>query len=154
MTTSTIIRLCASAFNVKTADVLGPRRTDAIASARHAAMALIRAKFPKLSYGEIGRLFNRDHGTVMYAVERMNSLVADSPEHRALSLLRHEVGAAQAVSRELIGKTILCRILNNSTDKLLETGVQAVSNNGRYVKLCEAGWQDIGDVEVLDILVV
>ncbi len=48
--------------------LLGRCRRRAVVRARHAAMRRVHDAFPRKSYPEIGRIFGRDHSTVMYAL--------------------------------------------------------------------------------------
>lgn len=65
---------CASKYGVTLEQIHGEARFAHVARARHEAMYLIRAKF-KWSYPVIGRLFNRDHTTVISAVRRIQELI-------------------------------------------------------------------------------
>lgn len=62
-------------------DLVGEARERNITEARHVAMALVREQ-TDLSYPAIGKLFNRDHTTVMSGVQRINELLAtgDRPD--------------------------------------------------------------------------
>jgi len=55
--------------------------------ARHVAMYLVRS-YCRMSYPEIGRLFGRDHSTVLHAVRRVGE---------DLAALRDEVSALRAM---------------------------------------------------------
>ena len=56
------------------ADLIRPDRTQPLASWRQVAMYLVR-EHTDLSYPAIGRVFNRDHSTVVYAVSMVRSEV-------------------------------------------------------------------------------
>lgn len=62
-----IVRLVAVRLNVPVEDVLGGRRTAAIASARHVAM-WICYQVPRATCLEVGTFFSRDHSTVCNSV--------------------------------------------------------------------------------------
>ena len=62
--------------------VFGVTRLRHVVLARHDCMRRIKDKRPDWSYPTIGRFFNRDHTTVMYAV--------GSPERRAKKSLQHQ----------------------------------------------------------------
>jgi hypothetical protein len=49
--------------------LVGPVRTHYVAKARHEAMAAIKEKVPVLSLPLIGRIFNRDHTSVLYGIQ-------------------------------------------------------------------------------------
>lgn len=53
-------------------DLAGPRRTAGLAWARHMAMAATR-RATSLSFPQIGRLYNRDHSSVVYACQRIEA---------------------------------------------------------------------------------
>jgi chromosomal replication initiator protein len=66
-----IQRIVAHYYKIKTADLVGKRRTASIAKARHVAMFLAR-KFTQKSYPEIGSYFGgRDHTTVLHGCRRI-----------------------------------------------------------------------------------
>jgi hypothetical protein len=58
----------ARAHGVTVADVLGRGRIPPISAARHDAIRATKAAFPHLSLSQIGRLFNRNHTTINYAL--------------------------------------------------------------------------------------
>ncbi len=62
-----IIRRTAACYGLSAADLLGRARTKMIARARKEAMTAIY-EFG-FSYPEVGRMFGRDHTTVIYAVK-------------------------------------------------------------------------------------
>ena len=62
----TIIRDVAREHGVSFEDIMGPSRNRNCVRPRKAAMSRIRAELG-YSYPQIGRLFNRDHSTVMWA---------------------------------------------------------------------------------------
>ena len=55
-------------YNVKKEDIIGSRRTKEVAAARHKAIYLVRT-ITEMSLPNIGKIFNRDHTTVMSSVE-------------------------------------------------------------------------------------
>jgi chromosomal replication initiator protein len=64
-----IIALAAAEHGVEFDWLRQERRDAATVAARHAAMQRIRRQLG-WSYPRIGRLFNRDHTTVMHACEK------------------------------------------------------------------------------------
>jgi chromosomal replication initiator protein len=71
ITTEIIQQAVASKFNVSIGDLLGKRRTQNIALARHVAMYLCR-KLTGRSYPEIGAVFGgRDHSTAIHACKKL-----------------------------------------------------------------------------------
>lgn len=72
-----IIKLCAQKHGLTVEDILSEQRTNKIAHARQQAMWLA-AKETSASFAEIGRIFNRDHSTVIHAVQRENARTGES----------------------------------------------------------------------------
>jgi chromosomal replication initiator protein len=77
---SEIIEITAEFFNTTTAELLGQSRRRPIANARQVAMYIVR-ELTELSYPEIGREFgDRDHTTVIHAVQRIQRAMQTSVE--------------------------------------------------------------------------
>ena len=55
-------------YNVKREDLVGSKRTKELAAARHITIYLIR-KITDMSFPNIGKIFGRDHSTVMSSIE-------------------------------------------------------------------------------------
>ncbi len=86
----TIIKTTGEAMQVKPSDIKGDRRQQAIARARQVSMYLTR-KITALSYPAIGEKFGgKDHSTVINAEQRVEQLMGDDADFRALveSLMR------------------------------------------------------------------
>jgi chromosomal replication initiation ATPase DnaA len=66
-----IIRLVATRHGVSVADIKGATRVFHIVAARQEAMALVYKLRPDLSLPAIGRIFDRDHTTVLHAVRKL-----------------------------------------------------------------------------------
>jgi hypothetical protein len=66
----TILEESANQFGVSLEDIKGRSREVRIVNARHVAMSLMRVFF-ECSYADIGRVFGRDHATVMNACKRV-----------------------------------------------------------------------------------
>ncbi|MCA9539000.1 MAG: chromosomal replication initiator protein DnaA, partial [Myxococcales bacterium] len=94
LTSDAIIRLVAEHFDVKAADLRGPRRHRVIAHPRSIAMFLCR-KHTQASFPQIGRSFGgKDHSTVIAACRKVENAIEDD-----LSM-RSEV---EAIERKLPG---------------------------------------------------
>jgi chromosomal replication initiator protein len=78
VTLDRIVRETAGFFGVSPDDLRGPARGRALVHARQMAMYLCRELTP-LTLISIGRAFDRDHTTVMHAVQRIQARIA---EHR------------------------------------------------------------------------
>ncbi|MEM8788651.1 MAG: chromosomal replication initiator protein DnaA [Pseudomonadota bacterium] len=92
VTVEEIMRKVAAHYNVRMADMLGPRRVRTVSRPRQIAMFLAK-KLTTKSFPEIGRQFGgRDHTTVMHAVKRIDDLsaidsqVRDEVEHLRCAL--------------------------------------------------------------------
>jgi chromosomal replication initiator protein len=76
VTIDEIQRRVAEHFNIKMAEMTSARRARQVARPRQVAMYLAKQLTPR-SLPEIGRKFGgRDHTTVMYAVRKIEELVA------------------------------------------------------------------------------
>ncbi len=79
ITPEKILTYVSQKYNIPTEDIIGKRKTDVIASARQIAMYLLRELSDSLSFSEIGKVFNRDHATVIAAVNKVKErMKADS----------------------------------------------------------------------------
>jgi chromosomal replication initiator protein len=80
----TILRIVAEHFDVKIADLRGPRRHRTIAHPRSVAMYLCR-KHSQASFPQIGESFGgKDHTTVIHACKKIEAAVATDPALRSL----------------------------------------------------------------------
>jgi Bacterial dnaA protein helix-turn-helix len=68
-TTRRIIHVAAEVFCITEEELLGHSRKCHFVVPRQAAMAVAR-RFSRLSLPQLGRIFGRDHTTVLYAVRR------------------------------------------------------------------------------------
>jgi chromosomal replication initiator protein len=74
----------AEHFDVKIADLRGPRRHRTIAHPRSVAMYLCR-KHSQASFPQIGESFGgKDHTTVIHACKKIEAAVATDPALRSL----------------------------------------------------------------------
>lgn len=65
-----IVREVAERHGVSYRDIVGHSRIRHIVCARYAAIRAVYAACPEMSSPRIGRLFNRDHTSILYAVGR------------------------------------------------------------------------------------
>lgn len=63
-----MVAVAAREHGVTVSDVMGSGRIPPISAARHDAIRATKAAFPHLSLSQIGRLFNRNHTTINYAL--------------------------------------------------------------------------------------
>jgi chromosomal replication initiator protein len=89
-----IQQAAAAHFNVRLAEILGPRRTKDIVLARQTAQYLCKQLTTK-SYPDIGRAFGgRDHTTVIHAVRHIEDLlVRDAGLREATEILTRQLKA-------------------------------------------------------------
>ena len=71
-----IIDVVAEWYSVNLKELQSPRRSRTVVLARHTAFYLIH-DMTKLSFPEIGALFDRDHSTVIKALENINRRLSD-----------------------------------------------------------------------------
>ncbi|WP_195805095.1 chromosomal replication initiator protein DnaA [Bombella mellum] len=90
VTIDEIQRKVAEHFNIRLTDMSSARRARAVARPRQIAMYLAK-QLTSRSLPEIGRKFgNRDHTTVMHAVNRVSELMEQDPGlAESVELLRH-----------------------------------------------------------------
>lgn len=98
-TESEIIRCAAEQFGVTEKQVLGNRREKNILFARKVAMYLIRTEVvafdthAPISYPAIGKIFNKDHSTVLHACQTMTHLLTYNDEIiTAVQAIKRSVG--------------------------------------------------------------
>ena len=65
-------------YGVKKEDIIGQKRNKDIANARHISIYLIRA-ITEMSLPNIGKIFNRDHSTVLTSYEKIEKRVFTDP---------------------------------------------------------------------------
>ncbi len=83
VTVERIISEVGHIYSVTPDEMIGPKRSSQISSARQVAMYLIN-KITGLSYTAIGNEFgNRDHSTVVYAINKVKSIIKKDPNYRA-----------------------------------------------------------------------
>ena len=79
-----IIRVVTQHFGVKLSELQSKKRSNAIAYPRQIAMILAR-RLTRMSLEDVGSYFGgRDHSTVLHAVRKIERLVEEDPEVRAV----------------------------------------------------------------------
>lgn len=66
-----IIKDTALAYGLSVAIIRGPSRSRHVVIARHEAMARVHVARPDLSLPALGRIFNRDHTTLLFALRKL-----------------------------------------------------------------------------------
>jgi chromosomal replication initiator protein len=74
-----IIENVASAFGIQSSDLLGTKRDKSVSNARQVAMYIFRQEMD-YSFAAIGNIFDKNHSTVMYAVEKVAARVQNNEE--------------------------------------------------------------------------
>lgn len=86
-----IIGFVAARHGITVEQITGRRRQDYIVIPRHIAMCLLREEL-KLTLCNIAALFDRDHGTVMFALESIHHRAEGQPDFKAhLEKMRESV---------------------------------------------------------------
>lgn len=62
------VAIVANTYRVSVEEILGPRRWEPLVQARHLAIWLAK-EITGWSSPELGRYFNRDHTTILYAID-------------------------------------------------------------------------------------
>jgi chromosomal replication initiation ATPase DnaA len=88
-----LIDMVATHFGLTRAEMVGARGASGIAQARHIAMYLCRRELGTSAAG-LGRLFRRDHSSVVHAARKVAARIAENPAFAA------EVAALAARWRE------------------------------------------------------
>lgn len=74
-----IIEETGKCYGIDVAEIMSTSRTKEVAMARQVAMYIIR-QLTKLSLPEIGRVFGRDHTTVIHSLEKVEGLIKENRE--------------------------------------------------------------------------
>lgn len=74
-----IIRVVADYYNLTPAQLKGRNRNSQIALARHIAMYFVR-ELLDLPFAKVGKVFDKDHTTVISAVDKINKQKKSDPE--------------------------------------------------------------------------
>jgi chromosomal replication initiator protein len=84
----------ARAHGLEPNALTGKSRKQAITRPRNLALYLCR-RHTDASYAELGRLFNRDHSTVMYGVDQVErALAGDQRLSQELAFLEQRLGVS------------------------------------------------------------
>ncbi len=81
ITIASIQEKAAALFGIRFADMRATGRTQAVTFPRQIAMYLAR-QLTHASLAEVGRAFDRDHTTVLHAVDRIQTLLRDDPKFK------------------------------------------------------------------------
>ena len=78
-----IINATANYYNMTAADLTGVNRTKGVTEARQISMYLIRT-LTNLSLPDIGKIFNRNHSTVLVSIRKIESQMEKNPDLAAV----------------------------------------------------------------------
>lgn len=73
-----VIGLCCQYFDVSLGEMVLPCRIEEIRLKRQKTIYLLRA-FTRMSANQVGRLFNRDHSTILQSCRRIEDLLDTDP---------------------------------------------------------------------------
>ena len=82
----TIIKIVAKNMNVTVDAMVGKSRKREYVDARRMAMVLIKENIKDMSLSQIGKLFMRDHSTVIYAINTFYDLIEYNKNLRQIYL--------------------------------------------------------------------
>lgn len=85
LTSEKLLKIVANAFGIKVEDILGKSQSKECALPRQIAMYLCREKL-QMPFLKVGRLFSRDHSTVMTSVKRVKKALQIKEEKFTLPL--------------------------------------------------------------------
>ena len=94
----TAIQAASNVTGIKREHILGRRRLRRYADARQMAMQIVRQS-TKLNLTDIGRLFDRDHSTVIHAINSVKNLISISGDYR--DEFNHILGEYDRLMKEL-----------------------------------------------------
>lgn len=90
-----VVHVVSEYFGFQIEDITGRRRTEKLAWARQIAMFLCR-EFPNRSLTDVGNYFKRDHGTVMFACNKVVDRMSVYPNVREeMSRIREQLRSFQ-----------------------------------------------------------
>lgn len=94
--TLALIAEVAAKHDVTVEDILSASRQNRIVQARREAIWVVRNARPALSYPALGRIFRRDHSTVMYHLAATKRGMMRKAERLTRSQLNEAIGNSQA----------------------------------------------------------
>lgn len=83
LTIDEVIAEVSRTFGVSKEDIFSKRKTQEIVYARQVSMYIIR-EISQMKYKEIGRLFGKDHSTVLYTIDKVKKNLEQNEQQRNL----------------------------------------------------------------------
>jgi chromosomal replication initiator protein len=80
-----IIKCAAFYFQVTESDLKGKSRLREITEARHLAIYAIKANCMGSTLIGIGKMFNRHHATILYAIDNVNNLFQTDKKYKSMA---------------------------------------------------------------------
>lgn len=74
-----VLKTVSGVFDVAVESILARTRVEPVVVPRQAAMRLSYELCPESSFEEVGRTFNRDHGTIMHAIQAVKNRCDTDP---------------------------------------------------------------------------
>ena len=71
-----VVEAICRKYDITFGEMVGPRRSHHLVKARHEAMAAVWEARPDMSTIQIGKLFNRDHSSILYALGKLGKTLA------------------------------------------------------------------------------
>ena len=82
ITPEKVITYVSQKTNIPFEDIVGKRKTDSVANARQIAVFLLR-ELTDMSHANVGKVFNRDHSTVVASVNKIKERMKSDPVFEA-----------------------------------------------------------------------
>lgn len=146
MTPAEISLVVAKAYGLTIQELMSKTRRERICYPRQVAMYLCREL--GYTYHEVGHAFHKDHGTAMFAHQRISALLPNSKERADVLRLK------SALIKPMVfraGETVIVEIDKRPT----EAKVLDIAPSEQYVKLAINGqesWHFIADARLMEIL--
>lgn len=117
---ATIVAAVAQVFGVSPKELLGPRRARYVSHPRQVAMVLARDLCPDKSLPMLGREFDRDHTTIIHAIEAVAKRRKNDAE---LDLIIKDL---EAKLSEELSDTVSDRMVEMAADRIASVVAQRV----------------------------
>jgi chromosomal replication initiator protein len=96
LTPERVLEVLAKVYGLEPKNIVGKSRAKAITRTRNMGMYLCR-RHTEASYASIGKVFNRDHSTVMYGVGQVErGLLKDGKLNQEVAFLEQRLGVPEA----------------------------------------------------------
>lgn len=79
-----ILKIVSSCFDIPVEILLSPNRSRHVVQARLIAIMDIRANYPAMTLVDLGKIFGRDHSTIIYSINAFQDLSKYDKPFKAL----------------------------------------------------------------------